>query len=497
MKEIITKNHRICRFYEENPSINFEAVNLIFIDLFEKLLSDINSTMNVTINSQILSNVTENSLKISELNTNIMYLKDTVNNLNQDITNNILSKFIDIKKDYVDEIKMIIQNNISEKIGTLLEKTNNSLIDKTTLLISDIIPKTQNHYYTQIQESIRSFHKSISDDTRVLLKYIDNNTLKEYIHNFDMKSSMMMQNLQQPIYTFISASEERIISNLKDNSLNTKIMNELSDFLNNYRNFNLTDVKNNNQIHLVLNKLYPTSEVISLNKNIFSTNSSFYSKPNNEIIVNSNVNMNVYIIKIPNKPKILIQSIDIDRNVNADEIRNFMQNIEENNCSGIFISQRSGFSSKPNYFIEIFNKSVIVYIHNTDYSSDKIRMAVDIIENITNKLKDIHSENEFEVTIDKEILEEINKEYQLFITQKESIVNVLKDSQKKIFTQIEDFKFPALDKYLSSKFAATIHKQGFKCDLCKAFNANNLKALAAHKRGCSRKNIVIQNTDSL
>jgi len=94
-------------------------------------------------------------------------------------------------------------------------------------------------------------------------------------------------------------------------------------------------------------------------------------------------------------------------------------------------------------------------------------------------------------------LEEINKEYQSFITQKELIVNVLKDSQKKIFTQIEDFKFPALDKYLSTKFAATIHKQGFKCDLCKIFNANNLKAFAAHKRGCSRKNIVIQNTDSL
>ena len=30
-------------------------------------------------------------------------------------------------------------------------------------------------------------------------------------------------------------------------------------------------------------------------------------------------------------------------------------------------------------------------------------------------------------------------------------------------------------------------KNGHRCDLCKNFNANNLKALAAHKRGCARK----------
>jgi hypothetical protein len=30
-------------------------------------------------------------------------------------------------------------------------------------------------------------------------------------------------------------------------------------------------------------------------------------------------------------------------------------------------------------------------------------------------------------------------------------------------------------------------KNGHKCELCKNFNANNLKALAAHKRGCMRK----------
>ena len=53
---------------------------------------------------------------------------------------------------------------------------------------------------------------------------------------------------------------------------------------------------------------------------------------------------------------------------------------------------------------------------------------------------------------------------------------------------MDELRFPCLEKFLSGKFAAPIQKAGLKCDLCKGFTANNLKALAAHKRGCIRKN---------
>ena len=32
--KIETSNRKICKFYNDNPTIDFEAVNLIFIDLF-------------------------------------------------------------------------------------------------------------------------------------------------------------------------------------------------------------------------------------------------------------------------------------------------------------------------------------------------------------------------------------------------------------------------------------------------------------------------------
>jgi len=93
-------------------------------------------------------------------------------------------------------------------------------------------------------------------------------------------------------------------------------------------------------------------------------------------------------------------------------------------------------------------------------------------------------------------LDEINREYQTFITQKEIISNAIKESQKKILVQLDDLNFPSLAKFLSTKFSASI-KQGFKCDLCRVFTVNTLKGLAAHKRGCSRKNILIPRTEEM
>ena len=103
------------------------------------------------------------------------------------------------------------------------------------------------------------------------------------------------------------------------------------------------------------------------------------------------------------------------------------------------------------------------------------------------KLRQFKTAND-DCSVPKDILDTINNEYQLFLSQKNALFEVFKESQKKVFAQIDEIRFPSLDKFLSTKYAAPIQKPGLKCDLCKLFNANNLKALAAHKRGCARKN---------
>jgi hypothetical protein len=133
---------------------------------------------------------------------------------------------------------------------------------------------------------------------------------------------------------------------------------------------------------------------------------------------------------------------------------------------------------------------VIIFIHNGEYSPSKIELAISIIDNLSAKLRQVRGKTEDDYAIPKEILDTINNEYQLFISQKNAVIDVFKESQRKVLAQIDELRFPSLDKFLSTKYSAPIQKPGLKCDLCKSFSANNLKALAAHKRGCIRKNTI-------
>lgn len=470
MKLEIT-NHRICKFYSNNPSIDFEAVNLIFIDLFDKLLNDMTSTMNSTIHSEILSNVNSHSLILQDLKSSFSSLKKDISSLNTDITSSLTIKFMDIKREYIEDVKNIVNSNTSDKITVLLDKNNSQLIDKTQILMNDIIPKSQDKYYKQITDTIQTFHKTIGEDTRDLLKCFDKNgskdSIKEFISQFDAKSSLMIQTVQQPIYSFISASEERINHNiiaLKDStSLNqivqSKTMDELTEFMNKYRTSLEINMNSNKELEQTLTKLYNTSKIIRINGCHFLM--SRYSKPT-----------------------VFLQNSIQETNIDEEELRDFIRHTEQNNCNGVFLSQNSGITNKNNYQIEIHAGNIIVYLHTVGYSIDKIKIAVDIIDNLYSKLGDIGKNDTH--TIPKDILDEINREYNLFITQKESICNSFKESQKKILSQLDDLKFPSLDKFLSTKYSS-IQKQGFKCNLCNSFTVSTLKGLAAHKRGCSRK----------
>jgi len=439
---LATKNPRIVKFYHDNPSMNFEAINLIFIDLFDKLLHDPSTIMNSTIHGQVL-NLLNN-------------LNESMSSLSTDIANNLYVKMCDIKRDYIEDVKNIIQNNTSEKLRPLLEKNNMMMIEKTSNILNDIIPRSNQ----DVHNTIKSFHKSVVDDTNQLLNNTDGASIKEFIVNFENKTTTILQNIQQPIYSFIASSEDRIQNNIK-------ALKDITVHKNGANNGNILD----DSIIRFLSQQYSTADISTLN---------------------TNVNSAMYMLKRQYKQNLLIYSVHSDVNISVDEIKQFLQFIDEYRCHGVFVSQKSGIASKSNYQIDIHNGCVITYIHNVSESFSKINVAIDVIDNLSAKIKLFthgNNSNSADNSIPKEVLEEINRDFQSFIAQKEIIINIIKENHKKVLSMMDDFKFSALDKYLSSKFIMSNAKAGLKCDLCKQFNAHNLKALAAHKRGCIRKNV--------
>jgi hypothetical protein len=197
-----------------------------------------------------------------------------------------------------------------------------------------------------------------------------------------------------------------------------------------------------------------------------------------------------FILRRIDKPQILFENKEYKANIDKEEVSKFIRDVDTQNTNGIFLSQYSGITFKQNYQIDIHKNNILVYVQQCEYSPERIRIAIDIIDYLSTKLNelDIDESN----NISKELLDDINLEYQNFISQKECMINTLKEFSKKLNLQIDNMKLPCLDKYLDSKYAY-VKSRTFACDICNEFFGSNRQSLSAHKRGCKKKNLTNTN----
>lgn len=426
-------SQKIFDFYKENPQVSFEKVNIQMIDLFE-------------------------SMKIENIHPNMHNIHDAYSNLSL------------VKDEIIKEIKLL-NTSQPEDMHILLEKTHNSIVDKTAFLLNNILPKTNQHLSTQIIDSINKMDADLQQNYEDICK--DNNRLKEFVNNFDLKLSMLIQNQQQPLLNSMNILEERVnnhISSIKDDI--RKQPDAISEQFADIIASKIVDRSN-------MRSLSPVCNIQSVITNLYTSGETTRYK-----------NMsNTLLLKRKYKPLICLKTSDSEDNLSTDVSEELIMNIDDERCHGILMSQNSGISNKDHFEIELHTNNIIVYLHKVNYDETTIKTAVDIIDHLSSKLNFLKSNiHNKELTISKDIMDSINNEYHMFISQKNAVVEVLKENQKRVFSQLDELKMPCLDKYLSEHYLVPVSKPGIKCDLCNSYNANNLKALAAHKRGCIRKN---------
>lgn len=160
-------------------------------------------------------------------------MNQNVTNITSNITNSTMLQMNNMKKEYINDFSQIINTNsltINEKISSLIDKSNSILVDKTTLILNDIIPKNQETLQMQIKDNLKELHNSITNDTHELTKNVNNKDAQtEFLNNIEkQKLGKVIQNIQQPLYSVLSATEERLstnINNIKETtqvSLNTQ-----------------------------------------------------------------------------------------------------------------------------------------------------------------------------------------------------------------------------------------------------------------------------------
>lgn len=445
--EIVINNKRIYDFYNSNPSFNIETINLIILDLLENIGSDVSKGV---VNSQII-----------ELINNVRDIRQQVNNLNDAFT----SKLHEHNREFLDNLKLIISvssNDNTEKVMQLLNKTTETFVDKINLSI----PRTQEETYKRFQDNFALFQKNINEDIRnFLYSSHHERDLKEFVSTIESKLQLSQQPLLNAVY---SIKQDNSVS--KTNT--DKLFNELNEFLTKYKiSSHYKGQVSENMLDTILNKLYPTAQI---------TNTTGQTAAGD------------FLLSREGKQNIIFENKNYDKNVNIDEVRKFIRDVTENKSHGILLSQRSGIVSKPNWFIEINDSKVLLYLHNVDYDPEKIKTAVEMIDTLSDKLISISAiENVHGINIKKDFLDTINEEFQDFRAKKEKMIQMVKDNYKKMLSGLDDFNMPALEAFLNDKYAS-VSNQVFICEECNA-TFTNKRGLASHKKSHNSKKVLSTN----
>ena len=381
------------------------------------------------------------------------------------ITNKRIISFFEQRPDMDFESTLLKFIDIME---SLQENMNKTLTNTTVMEILDNIKSMKTDNKLLITQNMAEIKRGLNEDIRMIMSNSINERLEptlreklkeqqiQLVDNVSGRLEQLLENKISGIKESTSASKE--ILSTQHNTLN--------DLLKRFENSSKKGKLSENLLFNTLSDIYPCAEINDVGKTKETGDIMMYRK---------------------NKPTVLVENKDWTRPIVNAEVQKFVRDVEIQKCNGLFLSQNVGICSKDNYEINILEGNLVtVYIHNVNYDQDKIRIGVDIIDNITEILKEIDvleiNKNE-EYSISKEITQHINAEYQNYLVHKEKTIKMARDFVANLVKHEEEFNFSSLEKFLASKYSALNNKH--VCKYC-GYIGKKANSISAHLRGCSK-----------
>lgn len=440
---------KVWAFYHEHPELNFEKMNIMFTDILVSIMQTTNPVNNSNITSQILNGIANIQSQLSSHQ--VEYDKQ------------LFLKLTEFKKEYIDDLKMILSSNIADKIAPLIKETNGSIVDKTQLLLTELVPKHNENLSRQINENIKTFCSFITEEISKTSKSdgepLTQSSLDAFIKTIDTRFANVIDSTRK----MVDSNKDATLSQFSSiTSSQNALLSDVKDVLKRMENSSSKGKMSENIVLNILRGLFPSAEIEYVGS----------QKESGDIIIHRK-----------DKEKILVENKCYEsRTVGSDQVKKFIHDVDTQNCSGLFLSQEGGIVNKDNFEINIHNRNVLLYIHNVNYDPEIIKIGIDIIDAFKSKLDEITLTDDYSISNDT--LEEINKEYQLFVEQKLAQLKMVKEFSQKMIKSIEDVQLPSLEKMLSSRFGYT-NSGKFICDKCHFVGKNRL-ALSVHKRTCDK-----------
>ena len=430
-----------------NYRLDHEEINRSVVRMLKGVIDTTGS-----ISHNVISSMTE---KLSSITQKIDTIDNSFKMSSNDLSTSILIQLSEYRKTYMEDMKMLLSTNNTDNVLPILKDISSSLIDKTTILFSDILPKHQTILSQEISQNIQSFKTNFQGEIEKLsYTQLDKKTMEEYIttiQNIMKKNEIIIEEKLREI------KDTTISNQSSQNSLNTNILEILKKFENASSKGRISE----NILTKTLIKLYPHATI--------------------DHIGNEQKETGDILFKNEDSPKILIENKDhTSKNVPKLEVDKFIRDCEIQDCCGIMLAQHSGICNKRHFELQLNGNNVLLYVHEVNFEPDTIRLAIKIVEQFKSRLEEMGDMSEY--NIGKELLENINKEYIVISNKRLSLIRIIKDFTDKIMVEINDIKMPCLDNYIKDKFASSMNQN--KEETCPLCGVKVKKCLSKHYRHC-------------
>ena len=452
----VLTNKRCIEFYSKNPHIDFNNINEMFIDLFQKLTS---SDGNVFRIDEMKNALLQLDKKINTLDNNISQNNTMIKMTNDNLNNN--------KDFYTQQIKTIIQEKENDPtILKLIREANETWTQKSIMAITDLIPKVNGGLSQEISNMIQQQQQRLLDES--------NSKFQSFLENSQESSKPeILEKMIQDNYETIS---NKLLNTFQPffNQDSTFYQNnvELRNFLDKQNNSTLKGKVSEEKLENCLNHVFPCGSIVDKSGEPKSCD---------------------YLLERTDNGEILFENKDYTNNVPNEEVKKFIRDIEHQKKDGIMLSQHSGIANKDNYQIDVHDGQIMVFVHSVNYDESKIRVAVNLVDHLRQILDKYKNEKE-ELVFSKDDMSAINKEYLTFIEQRNGLIENYKKTYKEHLKQLESFEMPSLIKLLDSIFT-NVDQLTYTCQYCKTYVAKNKRALTTHQNKC-KKSIINLDANS-
>ena len=333
--------------------------------------------------------------------------------------------------DELNSIKQLLINNNNN-----IENIHNNVLSSNVTLLSSL-----ERYNSEMLNG-----SSFKDEFK--------NILESFKEKIDILSNKKLNDIDRKSLDMLSGVGNTLIQSLDSHTINHKI-SSIEKVLNSlHENFTGGSSKKGAAAeNILLNNLknaFPDAEVLDV-----------HDQKNTG---------DIHIIK-DNKPKILIDSKHFDTTVPKKDLDKFYADIQLQNCSGILCNAFGGIANRKDFSIDFVDNNVLIFIHNHKFDNNLFTLAVNIIYNIHDHIKDKVSDS---VIIDQRLFNNLKIEYSFFLQTYNYHLDIIKTN----INSLDKLKFTLLDHFFKRK-STTNELKKFGCHLCST-GCSTDKALKRH-----------------